>query len=190
MTSSTRVSPISVRPAGKSIPITDMAASQSGQLVALTASVGSQPRWAQAPQLRQMRSKTIPVPAVIGARSPPRSTQVQRNSPSPACGAHPRSPLRDSPSPLAGEGRGGGSLLLLVDHVVQVRGRRLDVGVLALARPDLGRKHATPMDLLEVPIRKLVVPFGVDVRLRVDSEVPFAVLGIAVHFDEAILILG
>src|ERR1700730_1912187 len=174
MTSRTRVSPISFRPAGKSIPITDMAASQSGQLVALTASVGSQARCAQPPQLRQMRSKTIPVPAAIGARSPPRSTQVQRNSPSRACGG----------------GQGGVVLLLLVDHVAQVRRRRLDVGVLALARPDLGRKHATPMDLLEVAIRKLVVPFGVDVGVGVDAEVPLAVLGVAVHFDEAILILG
>src|SRR3989441_4269614 len=163
MTSSTRVSPICLRPAGKSIPMTDIAASQSGQLVALIASVGSQIRCAQAPKPRQMRSKTIPVPAAIGARSPPRSTQVQR--------------LAES-------------LLLLVDHVVQVRRRGLDVGVLALPRPDLGRQHATPMDLLEVAVRKLVVPFGVDVRVRVDAEVPLAVLGKAVLFDEAILILG
>jgi len=79
---------------------------------------------------------------------------------------------------------------LLVDHVVQVRRRGLDVGVLALPRPDLGRQHATPMDLLEVAVWKLVVPFGVDVRVRVDAEVSLAVLGKAVLFDEAILILG
>src|SRR5438093_13162239 len=44
MTSSTRVIFACSRPAGKSMPITDMAASQSGQVVALTASVGSQAR--------------------------------------------------------------------------------------------------------------------------------------------------
>src|ERR1700682_5234067 len=96
MTSSRLVSPISLRPAGKSIPITDIAASQSGQLVALTASVGSQPRWAQAPQLRQMRSKTIPVPAAIGARSPPRSTYVQPLI------SLPLAWTRDLPPPLSG----------------------------------------------------------------------------------------
>ncbi len=74
MTSSTRVSPISFRPAGKSIPITDIAPSQVGQFVALTASVGSQTRCAQAPHARQMRSKTIPFPTSKGAGSPPRST--------------------------------------------------------------------------------------------------------------------
>jgi len=56
------------------MPITDMAASQSGQLVALTASVGSQLRCAHAPQARQMRSKTIPLVAGTGVVSPPRST--------------------------------------------------------------------------------------------------------------------
>jgi hypothetical protein len=81
-------------------------------------------------------------------------------------------------------------LLLLVDHVAQVCGRRLDIGVLALARPDLGREHATSMDPLEVPIWKLVVPFSVDLRLHVDTEVPLAVLAKAVFFDEAIFILG
>src|SRR5216683_1030901 len=163
MTSRTSVSPISFRPAGKSIPITDIAASQSGQLVAVTASVGSQARLAHAPQPRQMRSKTIPVPAAIGALSSHRSTQIQRRVE---------------------------SLLLLVDHVAQVHRRCFDIRALALARADLSREHATPVHVLEVAIRKLVVPFGVDVRLGVDTEVPPTVLGKAVLFDEAILILG
>src|ERR1700737_3062212 len=74
MTSSTLASPTSSRPAGKSIPITDIEASQSGQIVALTASVGSQVRWAHAPQPRQMRSNIIPFWARPCVESPPRST--------------------------------------------------------------------------------------------------------------------
>src|SRR4030081_1771182 len=105
MTSSTLVSPTSLRPAGKSIPITDIAASQSGQLVALTASVGSQARCPQEPQPRQMRSKNIPVPAAIGARSPPRSTYVQHGSFLAPCGT-------DGPLPRLLGGQGGGLFTL------------------------------------------------------------------------------
>src|SRR6266550_9399870 len=78
ITSRTLVSPTSSRPAGKSMPITDIVASQSGQLVALTASVGSQLRWAQAPQPRQMRSNVIPLDVYAGVDSPSRSTSVRR----------------------------------------------------------------------------------------------------------------
>src|SRR5919204_764841 len=78
MTSSTLVNPTWLRPVGKSMPITDIAPSQCGHIVAATASVASHSRWAQVPQPRQTRSKIMPRREFRGTVFPPRSTLVQR----------------------------------------------------------------------------------------------------------------
>src|SRR2546423_3447374 len=78
MTSSTLGRPTCRLPAGKSMPMTDIAPRQCGHIVAATASVASHSRCAHVPQPRQTRSKFIPRLELTGTYFIPRSTRVQR----------------------------------------------------------------------------------------------------------------
>jgi hypothetical protein len=67
--------------------------------------------------------------------------------------------------------------LLGVDHAMQMRGCVFDVIMLVLAGPTFGAEDSAAVRILEIPVRELVVPFGLLVLFVIYSEVPFSVLG-------------
>ena len=73
---------------------------------------------------------------------------------------------------------------------MQVCGRGLDVEVLVLGGADLGAQHAAAVHVLEVPVRKPVMPLRVVGLLVVQPEVPPRVRGEAVLLEELVLLGG
>ena len=72
---------------------------------------------------------------------------------------------------------------------MQVRCRALDVIVLVLARAAFCSEHAAAVDIVEIPIGKFVVSFGILRPLVVDSQMPFSVLGKTMEANEFIFLL-
>ncbi|WP_426437428.1 hypothetical protein [Bradyrhizobium genosp. P] len=73
---------------------------------------------------------------------------------------------------------------------MQMRGRIFDVQVLVLSGAAFGTEYAAAVDLLEIPVRKLVVSLGILRTLVIDSEIPFAVLGKIAAAEEFIFLVG
>jgi hypothetical protein len=71
---------------------------------------------------------------------------------------------------------------------MQMRGSILNVEVLILASPAFHRKYATPVDIFEIPIRKLVVSFGIFGFLAVNTQIPFPVFGETMKAKELIFL--
>src|SRR4051812_47695181 len=73
---------------------------------------------------------------------------------------------------------------------MQVGGRKLDVGVLALPGPRLGGEKGAAVDVLEIAVGELVAALVVPVLLVVDAEVPAGVGTHPVLGDEGVLLPG
>src|SRR6266851_5614884 len=94
-------------------------------------------------------------------------------------------------SRLSGFSSGGhGRLHQLVEHVVQVSRRDLDVGVLSLRGPHLRGDDSAPIRVLEVAVGKLVPGLVVLGVLVVDTQIPPPVLTKSMLLDELVLLLG
>src|SRR5260370_21829982 len=88
-----------------------------------------------------------------------------------------------------GSGDGSGSPQL-VEHVVQVSRRDLDVGVLSLRGPHLRGDDSAPIRVLEVAVEKLVPGLVVLGVLIVDTQIPPPVLTESMLLDELVLLFG
>jgi hypothetical protein len=76
-----------------------------------------------------------------------------------------------------------------IDHLVQVMRGFFDVEVLVLARSAFGGDYSATVDLFEIAVRELIVPFGVFGPRVVDAQIPFPVLFKSMPLDEVILLL-
>ena len=79
--------------------------------------------------------------------------------------------------------------VLAIDHSMQMRCRILDIKVLVLARPAFRGKHATTVDVDEVPVGKFVPSFGMRGLFLVDAEMPFSEFLDPVSIDKVVLLL-
>ena len=72
---------------------------------------------------------------------------------------------------------------------MQVGQRVFDVMVLVLACAAFCREHAAAVDIVEIPVGKFVMSFGLFGLFVVESQIPLAVFGKTVEADECIFLL-